>query len=124
MYSIFENYFNSQNKNNPSSGEIIYLNEEPTEPTEWKIIVKIFGNVQGVGFRYATVHLANQLGINGIVKNKEDGSVYVEAIAEKEKIRDFIKELAKGPSPSARVEKIQVKYDSSVTNYVGFKKVD
>ena len=36
----------------------------------------ITGHVQGVGFRWSVYQLAQQAGIEGIVMNKNDGSVY------------------------------------------------
>ena len=38
----------------------------------------ITGHVQGVGFRWSVYQLAQQAGIEGIVMNKNDGSVYCE----------------------------------------------
>ena len=38
----------------------------------------ITGRVQGVGFRWSVYQLAQQAGIEGIVMNKNDGSVYCE----------------------------------------------
>ena len=43
----------------------------------YKIIV--FGTVQGVGFRYTTKAIADNMGIKGIVRNQSDGTVYIEA---------------------------------------------
>ena len=37
------------------------------------------GHVQGVGFRYTTVHLAADLNVRGFVQNEMDGSVTVVA---------------------------------------------
>ena len=44
----------------------------------YKIIV--FGIVQGVGFRYTTKAIADNMGIKGIVRNQNDGTVYIEAM--------------------------------------------
>ena len=85
-----------------------------------KFKANVYGRVQGVGFRYTTTHLAKQLEVNGIVRNESDGSVYVEAIGPEDKIELFIEELAKGPSPSAIVDKIEIQYDSSIPDYNGF----
>lgn len=119
MTSIFNQFFNLDKKNK-NSGEIVYLNEEPKEDGQYKIKATIYGIVQGVGFRFSTVRLAKRLKVNGIVRNENDGSVYVEANGEKERIEEFIQELAKGPSPRAQVEKVEVEYDSSLTEYTGF----
>ncbi len=119
MTSIFNQFFNN-NKNNREPGEIIYKNEKPKDMNFLKIKANIYGVVQGVGFRFTTVQLAKKLAINGIVRNENDGSVYVEATGDEENMENFISGLAKGPSPSARVEKMEVTFDSSVTNYNGF----
>jgi len=42
-------------------------------------IIKVYGRVQGVGFRFYTNKKAVELNISGFVQNKTDGSVYIEA---------------------------------------------
>lgn len=119
MSSIFKDFFKSGRENkNPS--EIEYRNDKPENTETIKIKAQVYGVVQGVGFRYTTKHLADQLGINGIVRNENDGSVYVEALASDNQIEQFIEELAKGPSPSAVVDKVVIEYDDSITDYEGF----
>ena len=39
--------------------------------------LRVWGLVQGVGFRFYTKRLADQLQINGMVKNKIDASVEI-----------------------------------------------
>lgn len=119
MSSIFNQFFN-KDKNERILGKIIYTNEQPENDQVIKFKANIYGQVQGVGFRYTTVHLAKKINVNGIVKNENDGSVYVEAVGEKDTINLFIEELAKGPSPSASVDKIEITYDSSIQDYKGF----
>lgn len=119
MSSIFEQFFN-KNKDQKTPGRIIYKNNEPTDSDILKIKATVYGTVQGVGFRFTTVHLAKQLNVNGFVRNEPDGTVYVEANGDKENMKQFIEELAKGPSPNARVTKVEIEYDSSMTNYNGF----
>ena len=43
------------------------------------ISLEVHGIVQGVGFRYMTKILADQIGVTGKVLNKNDGSVYIES---------------------------------------------
>ena len=50
--------------------------------------MKVYGKVQGVGFRYYTHKKANELGLNGFVKNKPDGSVYIEAEGEENNLKN------------------------------------
>lgn len=119
MGSIFNQFFN-KDKDYRKPGKIIYQNERPNDSNSVKIRVNIYGIVQGVGFRYTTTYLAKQLGISGIVRNEADGSVYVEAKGTDDQIDTFIQELAKGPSPSAQVDKVLVTYDDNVKDYSGF----
>lgn len=119
MSSIFDSFFN-KDKEERTPSEIEYKNEQPDNEDPVKVKVQIYGQVQGVGFRYTTTELAKQIGISGIVQNENDGSVYVEALGDDNQMNEFITELAKGPSPSAQVDRVIVEYDSSLTNYNGF----
>lgn len=120
MTSIFNEFFN-KDKEKRNAAEISYQNDQPKNQDIIKIIAKIYGRVQGVGFRFTTVQLAKDMGVKGIVRNENDGSVYVEALADPETMDKFILELAKGPSPSANVEEVVIKYDSTIEDYTSFK---
>ncbi len=61
------------------------------------ISIQIHGRVQGVGFRYFAKLKANELGVNGVVKNMADGSVLIEAEAGKDQLAKFIDWCKKGP---------------------------
>jgi acylphosphatase len=61
-------------------------------------IIRIFGKVQGVGFRYSAIQAAKATGISGFVCNEHDGSVYIEAEGTKEQIEAFTDWCRKGPS--------------------------
>ena len=75
-----------------------------------KVILIATGRVQGVGFRYATFQLANQLGIKGTVKNMSDGSVFIQAQADdKLKLQKFISDIRKSPTPFGKVTYLDVK---------------
>src|SRR5690625_2862728 len=113
MSSIFKDFFNSGRENkNPS--EIEYRNDKPENTETIKIKAQVYGVVQGVGFRYTTKHLADQLGVNGIVRNENDGSVYVEALDSDNQIEQFIEELAKGTLPRNIVNKVVIDYVESI----------
>lgn len=60
-------------------------------------ILRVTGFVQGVGFRYTTKHVAYKYDISGTVKNLDDGSVEIHAIAEEENLNKFIDAIKKGP---------------------------
>ncbi|MFQ5647975.1 MAG: acylphosphatase [Candidatus Aenigmatarchaeota archaeon] len=53
----------------------------------------ISGNVQAVAYRAAVKYLARTLGIDGFVRNLEDGTVEVFCKADKEKIEKFAGQL-------------------------------
>ena len=40
--------------------------------------IRVYGSVQGVGFRYRTEHAAESVGATGWVRNDPDGSVFME----------------------------------------------
>ncbi len=60
-----------------------------------KVKMNVQGRVQGVGFRYMTKMVADQLGVTGTVKNEDDGSVTIEAIGNDDIIQKFIEEVKK-----------------------------
>ncbi len=70
--------------------------------------VKVFGIVQGVGFRYSTLSVARRLGVSGYVMNLSDGSVKVVAEGDASAIEKLISWLKHGP-PGAYVRNISVK---------------
>jgi acylphosphatase len=82
------------------------------------IRINIYGKVQGIGFRYSALQKANEMGIYGFVKNRTDGSVYIEADGETEILEQFILWLRKGPSRSI-VDEIRVN-DIPFNNYKCF----
>lgn len=83
-----------------------------------RILVK--GRVQGVGFRYSTLHKAQELSLAGFVKNQADGSVYIEASGVPEKVDQLIQWCKKGPS-RARVE--EQEHEEIDTTHQGIFKI-
>ena len=79
-----------------------------------KVKMTVQGRVQGVGFRYMTKMVADQLGVTGTVKNEDDGSVTIEAIGNDDIIQKFIEEVKKSPSPSGRVQYVDVQEDPMI----------
>jgi len=68
-----------------------------------RYIITITGNVQGVGYRYFTAAAASQLGINGTVRNNNDGTVQVIIESEEAAFRFLLIKLKVG-SPLSKVE--------------------
>ena len=71
--------------------------------------VRIEGIVQGVGFRYSTVHQARRLGLYGYVRNLWDGTVEVVAEGPEEQLRQLERWLHHGP-PGAIVRRVDSHY--------------
>nr|WP_321293625.1 acylphosphatase [uncultured Trichococcus sp.] len=86
-----------------------------------KIKMTVNGRVQGVGFRYMTKMVADQIGISGIVRNEDDGSVYIEAVGPTDKIDAFITAVKRSPSPSGKVDTYKLEEDASIENYISFR---
>lgn len=71
-----------------------------------RLQVKIFGQVQGVNFRYYTTLQARKLGLAGFVRNLPDGKVEVMAEGEQEILQRFLEWCQLGPV-GAQVEKVE-----------------
>lgn len=63
------------------------------------------GRVQGVGFRWFVHREAAALGLNGWVRNTEDGHVELVAAGEPDTLSELMTVLRKGPRGS-RVDKV------------------
>lgn len=83
------------------------------------VSLTIYGKVQGVFFRKETQRMAKLLGVNGWVKNNDDGSVSVSAEAEAERIYKLIDYCHHGPE-NAVVEKVSV-YQGEIMGYTDFE---
>lgn len=80
--------------------------------------IKVFGLVQGVYFRRYSFEKAQELAINGFVRNEPDGSVYIEAEGEPELLKKFTNWCRVG-SPGSRVEKVTIN-EAPLKNFRGF----
>jgi len=76
------------------------------------IIVK--GKVQGVCFRYNTKKIAEDLGVDGWVKNLSDGGVEALFEGEETKLIEMLHFVKKGPFDS-RVEKVIENWKKNIT---------
>ena len=83
------------------------------------VILQVFGRVQGVGFRYYTQKKAEEFGIKGFVRNRPDGSVYIEAEGSPEALEAFTYWCGEGPS-WARVSKVE-KQEIPPRGYTAFE---
>ena len=69
-------------------------------------IIKVFGRVQGVGFRYYAQKKAMELSISGYVQNRPDGSVYIEAEGNDYAVEQYLLWCEEGPA-WARVTNVE-----------------
>lgn len=81
---------------------------------------KVYGRVQGVGYRYFVKEKAKDLDIFGYVKNLEDGTVEVLAQGREENLQKLISELKKGPF-LARVDKLDIVFRKVINIYPYFQ---
>jgi len=71
--------------------------------------VSIYGRVQGVGYRLWTEQRARQLGIDGWVRNRLDGSVEAVFCADETRLDRILTDCRSGPAV-ARVERLTKQY--------------
>jgi acylphosphatase len=69
--------------------------------------IHVKGQVQGVWFRAWAVEQANELGLDGWVRNRQDGSVELVAAGPAVKVEEMIARCHRG-SPASRVERVIV----------------
>jgi acylphosphatase len=80
----------------------------------------VSGRVQGVGYRYFAMDAAEQTGVTGYAKNLADGRVEVYAIGTKAQLRDFARELRRGPAIAAVADVAEVDAELSLAFSSGF----
>lgn len=83
------------------------------------INIKITGKVQGVGFRFTTKVVADQMGVRGMIKNEKDGSVYLEAEGDEMLLEVFLEWCNEGPDRS-QIENVEVT-EGELKNYRNFE---
>ncbi len=81
--------------------------------------VSVRGSVQGVGFRWFAKELAESMRLAGWVRNRDDGSVELEAEGSAETLDEFERRLRTG-NPSAKVIEI-VAVPAAPTGGKGFQ---
>jgi len=82
--------------------------------------INVDGLVQGVGFRYSTFQVANELGVTGTVENQVDGSVSIEAEGEEKILYIFLNRVKSSPSPFGKVSKMDYTFSDDLQLYKKF----
>jgi acylphosphatase len=79
----------------------------------------VSGRVQGVGFRWHTLHRAREVGVTGSVRNLPDGRVAVVAEGERDDLQLFLIWLGQGP-PHALVDGTEVQWSAATGEHTEF----
>jgi acylphosphatase len=77
------------------------------------------GVVQGVGFRYHTHQIAQQLGVRGFVRNLPDGTVEIVAVGTSDQLKSLLQWASQGPA-GARVAQVEAEPYSGAAHFDGF----
>ncbi len=86
-----------------------------------RVHVLISGRVQGVFFRAHTKDKADELGLDGWVKNRDGGGVEAVFVGSPDKVETIIKWCWQGP-PNAKVEKVEISRENiEKEKLTGFK---
>ena len=80
--------------------------------------ITISGKVHGVGFRFSCMEAAYRYGVKGFVRNKSDGSIYIEAEGTEASLDKFITWCRRGPL-WAKVVNIHQE-DGEIKNFKSF----
>jgi acylphosphatase len=78
----------------------------------------VYGDVQGVGFRYFVQRRAEEMGLAGWVRNRPDGSVEVVAEGNRAALARMLELLGKGPG-MADVDRVDLEWGEA-TGLKGF----
>lgn len=85
-------------------------NPDPDNPDrangDIRLSVRVFGVVQGVGFRFWTMGKADELALKGVVRNLDDGSVSIVAEGPEPQIHKLLDWLRSENAPG-RVERVE-----------------
>lgn len=87
------------------------------------VTMKVTGLVQGVGFRWTTQMVAQELGITGTVKNNPDGSVSIVAQGEELPLEHFIKKIKASHSVAGHVDHVDLNTVSDAEKFTRFSVV-
>ena len=84
-----------------------------------RLVARVRGSVQGVGFRWFVQREASRLELSGWVSNQADGSVEVVAEGPTDVLGQLVLTLWEGPTGSSVVG-VDVRHEPARGNTVGF----
>jgi acylphosphatase len=90
-----------------------------TDPGQERLEALVHGRVQGVGYRWYVVRLADRLQLAGWVANQADGSVRCVAEGSRGSLETLLAGLRAGPA-GARVDRITETWLAATGGFDGF----
>ena len=84
-----------------------------------RLYARVYGYVQGVGYRAFAQSEAQRLGLCGYVRNCADGTVEVVAEGEEDALQLFLHALRRGPT-GARVQRVDADYAEATREWNAF----
>ena len=84
-----------------------------------RICARVYGSVQGVGYRASVHRRISRLAVTGYVRNMPDGSVELDITGEKEAVDAALLEAHEG-SPFSSVERMETEEIQGDSGYAEF----
>ncbi len=75
-----------------------------------RVVLKIYGRVQGVFFRDSSRRKAKELNLSGWVRNEPDGIVQIVTEGEEKDLKELIEWCRAGGTEYARVDKVNIEW--------------
>ncbi|WP_426225188.1 acylphosphatase [Pseudarthrobacter sp. DSP2-3-2b1] len=85
-----------------------------------RLSARVFGVVQGVGFRFWTMGKADELALKGEVKNLDDGSVSIVAEGPDQQVQTLLDWLRSANAPG-RVERVEASMAAAENSFRDFR---
>jgi acylphosphatase len=99
---------------------VAFMDNPATTPENTvSLEVRVWGRVQGVGFRYFAHEVARRLRLGGYVTNLPDGSVRAYAEGRQSDLEEFLRHMEKGPSGS-HVREVRSHWGQATGQYTSF----
>jgi acylphosphatase len=104
----------------PSDGAASPGAADPFGADAVRLEARVYGMVQGVGFRFRTMGKAEELGLAGEVENLSDGSVAVVAEGPGRQVRALLDWL-NSPNTPGRVERVEDSFSAVHGKFRSFR---
>jgi len=91
-----------------------------TEIMKKQVVLKIYGRVQGVLFRYSSQKKAKDLNLSGWARNETDGTVQIVAEGEEKDLNEFINWCRSGEVGPAKVDKVDIEWQEPTGEFNDF----